>query len=105
MTSDDPDTWRVVYSQFVGADSKPGIIFALNNDPEAQDGCKVSNITAEISHGNGPLQACLDRGNGIWVVDIHEHQLYCLQRKSTLQKAMKLAQIRWIEKSADFVRT
>ena len=41
MTSDDFDTWRVVYSQFVGADSKFGISFALNNVPEAQDSCKV----------------------------------------------------------------
>ena len=41
MTSDDFDTWRVVYGQFVGADSKYGIIFALNNASEAQDSCKV----------------------------------------------------------------
>ena len=26
---------------FVGADSKYGIIFALNNVPEAQDSCKI----------------------------------------------------------------
>ena len=42
MTSDDFDTWRVVYSQFVGADSKYGISFALNNVPEAQNSCKVT---------------------------------------------------------------
>ena len=30
MTSDELDTWRVVYSQFVGADFKYGISFALN---------------------------------------------------------------------------
>ena len=41
MTSDDSDTWRVVYSQLVGAESKSGINFALNNVPEAQDSCKV----------------------------------------------------------------
>ena len=41
MTSDDFDTWRIVYSQLVGADSKSGISFALNNVPEAQDRCKV----------------------------------------------------------------
>ena len=41
LTSDDFDTWRVVYGQFVGADSESGISFALNNDPEAQDSCKV----------------------------------------------------------------
>ena len=41
MTSDDFDTWRVVYSKFVVADSKSGISFALNNVPEAQDSYKV----------------------------------------------------------------
>ena len=41
MTSDDFDTWRVVYSRFVGADPKSGISFALNNVPEAQESCKV----------------------------------------------------------------
>ena len=41
MTSDDLYTWRVVCSQFVRADSKPGISFALNNVPEVQDSCKV----------------------------------------------------------------
>ena len=41
MTSHDFDTWRVVYSQFVGADSESGISFALNNvASEAQDSCK-----------------------------------------------------------------
>ena len=42
MTSDKFDTWRVVYSQLVGSDSKSGIRFALNNVPEAQDSCNVS---------------------------------------------------------------
>ena len=37
MTSDDLDTWRVLHSQFLGADSESGIHFAPNNDPEAQD--------------------------------------------------------------------
>ena len=41
MISDEFDTWPVVYSQFVGADSKSGISIALNNVPEAQDSCKV----------------------------------------------------------------
>ena len=41
MTLDDLDTWRVIFSQFVGADSVSGIHFALNNDPEAQDSYKV----------------------------------------------------------------
>ena len=47
MTSDDLDTWRVIHSQFVGADSKSGISFALNNAPEAKYSCKVRIITAE----------------------------------------------------------
>ena len=55
MTTDDLDTWRDIYSQFVGADSKSGISFALNNDPEAQASCKFRIIiTAEMSYGNGP---------------------------------------------------
>ena len=58
MTSDDFDTWQVVYSQFVGADSKSGISFALNVVPKAQDICKVRNkITVEMGYGNGPWQA------------------------------------------------
>ena len=58
MTFDDFDTWRVIYSQSVSADSKSGISFALNNVPDAaQDSCKVRIITAEMSHGNGPWHA------------------------------------------------
>ena len=41
MTSDDFGTWWIVYSQIVGADSKTGISFALNNVTEAQESCKV----------------------------------------------------------------
>ena len=52
MTSDDFNTWRVVYKQFVGAASKYGISFSLNNDPEAQDSSKVRIMTAEMSHEN-----------------------------------------------------
>ena len=36
MTLDDLDTWWVMYSQFLGADSGSGIYFALNNDLEAR---------------------------------------------------------------------
>ena len=54
MTFDDLDTWRVTYGQFVGADSKSGISFALNNDPEAQGSCQLRIITVEMSYGNGP---------------------------------------------------
>ena len=53
MTLNDLDKFRIICGQFVGADSKPGISFDLNNYPEAQDSCKVRIITAEISHGNG----------------------------------------------------
>ena len=54
MTFDDLDTWWVIYSQFVGVNSKSGISFALNNDQEAQDSYKLRIITAEMSYGNGP---------------------------------------------------
>ena len=40
MTSDDHHTWRIIriiYGEFVGTDNEPGIQFALNNGPEAQD--------------------------------------------------------------------
>ena len=52
MTLDALDTWRVSYSQFVGADSEFGITFALNSDPEAEDSCKVRIMAYEMSHGN-----------------------------------------------------
>ena len=54
MTFDDIDTWRVIYSQFVGVDSIFGISFALNNVSEAQDSYKIRIITAEMSYGKGP---------------------------------------------------
>ena len=57
MTSDDFDTWWVVYSQFVGADFKSGISFALNNVPEATLAVKLEKITVEMGYGNGPWQA------------------------------------------------
>ena len=57
MTFDDLDTGRVIYCQLVDADHKSGIMFALTNDPEAQDNSKFRIITAEMSHGNGPWQA------------------------------------------------
>ena len=57
MTLDDLDIWRVIRSQFVGADSKSAISFALKSDPEAQDSCKVRIITAEMSYGNGQWHA------------------------------------------------
>ena len=37
MTFDDIDTWLVIYNQFVGADSKSDISYALNNDPKTQN--------------------------------------------------------------------
>ena len=54
---DDLDTWRVIYSQLVGANSKYAIIFALNNNPEAKNSCKVRIKTAEISQGNDTWDA------------------------------------------------
>ena len=54
MTSDDLDTWRVTYSQLVGADSKRVINFALTKDSEAQGSCKRRIITAEVRYGNEP---------------------------------------------------
>ena len=57
MTLDGLDRRRVFNSQFVGADSKSGIRFALNDVLEAQDSCKGKNITVETSYGNGPWHA------------------------------------------------
>ena len=53
MTLDHGDR-QVTYSQFVGSDSKSGIRFALNNDPEAQNSCNFRIIAAEMSHVNDP---------------------------------------------------
>ena len=57
MAFDDLDTWRVIHRKFVVADSKSDISFALNNDPEAQDSCKVRIIIAEMSYENGPWES------------------------------------------------
>ena len=53
MTFDDLGTCKVTYSKFIDTDSKSEISFALNNDPEAQDACKVRIISYEMSYGNG----------------------------------------------------
>ena len=50
MTLDDLDIWLVIHSQFVGTDSKSGISFVLNNALEAQNSCKVTNITVEMGY-------------------------------------------------------
>ena len=55
MTLDDLDTWPVVYSQFVGADSKYDIAFALNNVPEAQASCKVRKNNGRNWLRNRPM--------------------------------------------------
>ena len=59
MALNDLDTWWVKSSVFIGADFESGTHFALNNDPEAQDGFKVRIVTPEMSqsHGNGPWYA------------------------------------------------
>ena len=36
MTSDDLDTWRVIYSVFIGAELESDIHFALSSHPDAQ---------------------------------------------------------------------
>ena len=54
MALDGLDTWRVMHGQFVGADYKSDISFAINNDPKYQDSCKFGIITATLSNGNGP---------------------------------------------------
>ena len=55
MTSEDFDTWLVVYSQFVGADSKSGISFALNNVSEAQDSSKVRKYNGRNGQRKRPM--------------------------------------------------
>ena len=100
MTSDEFDPWRVVYCQFVGADSKYGISFALNNAPEARDSCEVRKINGRNGLRKRPMAGVSLRDLDpettvhIWLLDIHKHHLCCLQRKNTLQKAMELTQIR-----------
>ena len=43
MTSDDLDTWRVIYSVFLGAELEIDIHFALNKHPDAQTREKTVN--------------------------------------------------------------
>ena len=71
MTFDDLDTWRITYGQFVSADSKSGISFALNMGPEAQGSCKLRIITAEMSCGNGPWHSwpCVNLTSGQLYMD------------------------------------
>ena len=57
MTSDDFDTWRIVHGQFVGADSKSGISFALKTSLRLMIAVKLEKITVEMGYGNGPWQA------------------------------------------------
>ena len=53
MTLDYLDTWLIVNSQFVGADSKYGIGFALNTSLRLRIAVKLEKkITVEISYGN-----------------------------------------------------
>ena len=54
VTFDDLDTWLIIYNQVVVADSKSDISFAVNNDPEAQDSCKIRIIMDEMSYENDP---------------------------------------------------
>ena len=109
MTFADLDTWHAIYSQFVGADSKSAISFSVNNDSEAHHSCKVRIITAEMSHGNGPWHAwpcvTLPPGQLCMTLRYPLTPSICLQCKSTLKRAMKLAQIRQIAKSDDFIQT
>ena len=63
MTLDDLDILGVLYSRFIGTDSLSGISFALNNDPEAQDSCKVRIITA--TGNNEPRRRPI--GHGLWL--------------------------------------
>ena len=49
MTTEDFDTWRVLYSHFVGAYSKSGISFAPNKVPVSQNSCRGrKKITVEM---------------------------------------------------------
>ena len=36
MTSDDLDTWQIMYTVFLIAELESGTYFALNNNPDAQ---------------------------------------------------------------------
>ena len=73
MTYDDIDTWRVIYSQFVDADSKSGIGFALNNILEAQDSCKVRRNNRR----NGLRKRSMV---GVTLRDLDPGQLYMASR-------------------------
>ena len=61
MISDEFDTWRVVYRQFVGADSKSVISVALNNVPEAQDSCEVRQNNGQNGLRKRPMAGVILR--------------------------------------------
>ena len=73
MILTDLNTWWVMYSVFLGADSESDICFALNNDPKAQDSYKVGIITAKKSHGN-------DQWHSLPCVTLTPGQLYMASR-------------------------
>ena len=73
MTSDDFETWRVVYSQFVGAESKSGISFALNNVSEAEESCEVRQNHCQNGLGKRPMA-------GVTLSDLTLGQLYMVSR-------------------------
>ena len=73
MTFDDIDTWLVIYNQFVGADSKYDISFALSNVPKAKDSCKFRTNNGRnrlTAHGRRVLAWPWPRGNCILLLDI-----------------------------------
>ena len=80
MTFDDLDTWRVVYGQFVGADSKSGISVARNDVPEAQDGCKVRKNNVRNVLRKRPMAGVtlrdLDPGTTVYGFSISLNTIY-----------------------------
>ena len=87
------------FSQFVGADSKSGISFALNNVPEAQDSCKVRKNNGGNGLRKRPMAGVslgdLAPGATSYDLSISLNTINAaFNEKKTLQKAMKLTQIR-----------
>ena len=68
MTLDDLDTWRVIYSVFIGADLESDIHFALNNHPDAQIRKETANWRDLIDLEDGPMKRDLDLESTVYGV-------------------------------------
>ena len=90
MTSDDHDTWRAFYSLFVGLIPNMALVLLLTTSLRLRIAVKLEKKlrfkwAKETAYGTRNLAWPWPRGNCIWLLDIHKHQLCCLQWKKNTQ--------------------